>query len=663
MSDPIIPDWARDLQPASRSTPPETLVDCEAPDERRKIQRDPKPVPAKRGRPRKVLEEPEEEATDENFEPEIVDGIPMPRVFSQKLRAMSPEERAQWDADRYRAKTDQIFLAREILGLDVVENPHAALFNLCLHKQPGVPLNQLSPIKRRMILWPRGHAKTVCTRVEMVQCILNYPNIRICFLSGSDSLSMLQLAALKQVFEKPTPEFLRLFPEMCLTSRQSKKKVWTDHLDSLGTQHAFSVPCRTSQVAAEPTFSISTSKKVKAGSHFDLFFVDDIVNEQNYRNAAQLEKCYQDYLSLIPLLEPTGFLAVTGTRYSFGDTYERLAEMAQREGGANRWILSIRDCYSQGNCKTCGHAEVFHDRDQNVAQPPCTAKGCACKGFVSNGDLNAVLFPQVIKRDGNPFGFTREILENIRAEIGNQNFSNQYLNNPIDVSEQMFTSAMIGKATIFDQKLLPTYGAAGVYLVGDLAYSSENSDGDRDLSVIYVVQQFRGQIFITDCRFGRWSSNALVEETLKLMMEKRPNTIYFEKPAGPADALHNLLLARANQAGIAKMPLQWVKVSNAKDAKSIRINNLQAILGQRLFLFAGMPGYDQLVSQMEKWPRLGKHDDFLDALSRCPEVSTSWAHDTPPQPQTVANWLQKLQGTTTIEEDYPTGACGTGICC
>src|SRR5271170_6412163 len=164
-----------------------------------------------------------ENAADDSFEPLVLAGVAFPRVASQRIRAMDSIERQQWDLDRFRAKTDQLFLSG-LLGLDLVENPHRALFNTFLKKRPGVSMAELDPVtKRRMTLWPRGHAKTVCLRVEMVQILLNYPDARICFLTGGDHLAKLQLAALKQVFEKPKPKFLNLFPEFCLTSHQNKK--------------------------------------------------------------------------------------------------------------------------------------------------------------------------------------------------------------------------------------------------------------------------------------------------------------------------------------------------------------------------------------------------------------------------------------------------------
>ena len=272
-----------------------------------------------------------------------IDGCPFPRVAAQRIREMTPVQRADWDEARFKCKSDPLFLS-DVLQFDLVENPHRMLFAQFTPMRPGVSLAELDPVKkRRAVLWSRGHAKTVALRVAMVQTILNFPNGRLCFLTGGDQLAKLQLGALKKVFEQPTPRFLDLFPEFCLPSHQKKSSgEWSDSLDELGTQHEFTVPCRTNTVFAEPTFKISTAKKVKAGGHFDFLFVDDLVNETNIGSPKALDKCYGDFLTLVPLLEPVGYLMLSGTRYFFGDAYEQIIDQSKLAGESSLEILYPR---------------------------------------------------------------------------------------------------------------------------------------------------------------------------------------------------------------------------------------------------------------------------------------------------------------------------------
>ena len=79
---------------------------------------------------------PTREESVDSGEPLTIDGVMFPREASARIRAFSAEERTAWDDARFRCRTDQLFLS-DILGLDLVENPHRALFNLFLHKKPG----------------------------------------------------------------------------------------------------------------------------------------------------------------------------------------------------------------------------------------------------------------------------------------------------------------------------------------------------------------------------------------------------------------------------------------------------------------------------------------------------------------------------------------------
>jgi phage terminase large subunit-like protein len=588
----------------------------------------------------------------------VLEGVQFPRVAGAKIKAFSAEERAAWGADRFRCKTDQLFLA-EVMGLDLTFVPHAALFGRLLKKQPGKNLADLDPkFKKRMILWHRGVAKTSAIRVEMTQIILNYPNVRLCFLTGSDVIAKKQAAALKQVFEKPTPEFLRLFPEYCMTSRQNKRtKEWTDVMDEMGTSHEFTVPARTSSVFADPTFAISTAKSVKAGSHYDFIFIDDLVNEVNSRSAPMLEKCYEDYLAICPLLDPNGYIVVTGTRYSFGDTYERIQEQAKDAGEANIWKFSIRGCYSEGKCVNCGHPEVFHDRDVNILQPPCgVGVDCKCPGYVSDGDRGP-LFPEVTTRTGGKFGFTMERLEQIKSELGNQVFANQYLNFPLASEDQTFTEAMVGAQTIHEIKQIPGYQQASTFVVGDLAYGDNEK---ADSSVLYVCRKFAGQIFVFQCRAGKWGSAALVDAIIRICIDPdcRPQTIYLEKNLGN-DALDVLIRARAAQLGLPQVPIVWIKPNQKKGAKGARISNIQESLkSKRLWLFAGMDHYEELVSELVRFPRT-KKDDHADALGRVVEIgSTMYQTESGPQNESALNWLKKLHQQKDVD-DYDSRPCGS----
>ena len=146
-------------------------------------------------------------------------------------------------------------------------------------------------------------------------------------------------------------------------------------------------------------------------------------------------------------------------------------------------------------------------------------------------------------------------------------------------------------------------------------------------------------------------------------MKYRPNRMYYEKNQA-ADAINNLLIARAPDFGISKIPIEWVSQSNKKDAKLLRIANIQALLvGKRVWFYRNMPGYDKLTQQLLRFPRAG-HDDYADALGMACEAPTGYQlESTATQVRREdSNWLHKFTPATIID-DYYDGGCGSGLCC
>ena len=596
-------------------------------------------------------------------------------------------DKARWLVYRYRCLCDHIFLSgfveddgilEPVLGMDFQENPHRMLFNEMLIKQPGMTVNVTDPVtstlmqvpmplsdldtqyKKRMILWPRGLFKTSAIIVEMVQCILNYPNIRICFLTGSDSLAKAQCRRLKDVFEKPSKMFQFLFPEYTLKSTLNKRTgKWEDINPKMGDSHQFTIPCRTSRTFAQPTFAISTAKSVKAGSHFDIIFIDDLVNEQNYKNVKALEKCYQDYKDICPLLDPSGFMILTGTRYSYGDTYERIQEMAraeEKERGKTIWKFSIRDCWSRGMCG-CGHSDCMHDTNLNIAEPPCSM--CDCPGLISNGQ-RGVLFPETRTFDGRSIGHTLEFLATAKLDLGPEFFANQYENNPIAQGTQTFTKELIAAQTLFHVEQLPPYQQSETFAIADLAYIGQPN---RDMSVIYVCRKFMGQIFVFDCIWGNWDSSKVAENLVNVILKHRPKMVYPEKFNG-WEAYDTIIRAHALQRGLQIVPIEWLKGSQQENAKLARIGSIKGPLQERrLWLFASMEKFDVLCEQLEKWPKLGKHDDFADCLGQVVAAPTGYQLENVPMTENPLNWLHRLHQSAPLDESYYDGGCGTGFCC
>lgn len=629
-------------------------------------ERKPKPVPVKSSAPApadlvsaEIEDNPGDliEVEGADYERLVIDNVEFPRLAAARIRAMSPTERADWDRDRLRARTDMIFLA-SVLGLDLTDDPHRVLFhNLLTLRGPDFPFADLDSIRRKLVLWPRGIGKTSAIRVLMVGLLITYNNLRICFLTGGSELAKNQLLAVKTFFESPTKQFEELFPEFCLKSVFNRKThAWEDRHLPMGTSQRFSTPARNTHIYAEPNFMISTPKSVKSGAHFDILIIDDLVNDQNYQNASALEKSYQQYLDTVPLLEHSGFILMTGTVYSYRDCYARIQEQ-EIAHSLGVWAFSIHDCWSQGTCKTCGMSAIFHEWSTNAVQPAgITACGCNCPGFVGDG-VRGCLFPLTKKKDGTPFGHTLDSLNRIRAELGPHKFANQYECRITAEGEQTFTEALIGSCTLHHENQLPIYGIAPVYICGDLAYSTSEA---RDESVIFAFSKYLGALYVWGCWFGRWSASERVDNILNILLRVRPVSAFFEKNLN-SDSLELNLIAYASKYGLQKLPLVWTPLSNQKDAKNIRIGDIEAAMkGKRLFLYSQMPGYDRLCAQLLKHPR-NSHDDFADALSQCLTAETGWQREALPVQPNPNDWLKRLNAAVPPEVG-PDENDGTRVC-
>jgi hypothetical protein len=558
-------------------------------------------------------------------------------------------------SERTLALIDHMYLGCEVLGMDFQEVPHRFLFSFFIQKDPyeETPVYDLAQgVKKRMILWPRGTFKTSAMIVEIVQFILNYPNIRICFLTGGDTLAKRQLARVKKVFEHPSARFKELFPEFCINPRLRRQ---------LGNAHEFTVPCRTNDTLAEPTMSISTAKSVKAGSHYDLICVDDLVNETNYKSDKALQDCIQNYKDICPLLAPDGYMYITGTRYSFGDLYEDIQAKAKKEmaaTGERTWMFSILPCWVRYclNCEQhCHKRDIDHLWEKNATEPTCMS--CKCKGWQDSG-LKDVLFPRFRCRDGRTEGHTIKFLEQQRRELGDEFFANQYENNPIASGTQTFTPELLAKQTLFQLADLPTGLQCPTFFVGDLGYAGASDS--RDMSVFFVCRYWQGQIFVIDCLAGKWGATDVCENLFIGVLKYRPAMIWIE--GFPAwEAFNTVLEMFARNKNIQRFPVEWLQLTYHKDAKKIRMGTVQVPLKERrLWLYAGMPYYERLCEDLYRWPKLGKHDDFGDCLGLVVSVPTGYQLEALPRAMDSSkSWLRKIHEPKEDSSSYDARIAGS----
>jgi len=226
---------------------------------------------------------------------------------------------------RYRARTDLMWLAREILGYeDLVDRVHQPVANHFYQMKPGTPIADLSDEKGMSLYDPRGHFKTTLAIASAVQWLLNYPNIRLFFGAGKLDRASDSLVAVKSHFQH-NPKLRRLFPEFC----PPPNKDW-------GTTTEFTLPNRT-KVLVDASCVAFSMDSIKAGPHCDVMFIDDAVHADNIRTPELLQNVIDRFIFMRSIVEPYGYIHVIGTPYSDSDLY---AWLEDPENGA--WIRKFR---------------------------------------------------------------------------------------------------------------------------------------------------------------------------------------------------------------------------------------------------------------------------------------------------------------------------------
>jgi predicted phage terminase large subunit-like protein len=462
--------------------------------------------------------------------------------------------------ERERARKDKLYLATEILGYQFQPDVHTTLFNCFIPFDSSKPWREQSSQKDRLILWSRGHFKSTAVVVEVIQAILNFPDIRVLLMQGSLTVTQNLLHEIKSHFLGTAPDsrLREIFPEFCA--------------DKLGTANAFTTPARVQKRLQQATVTVASPKSITTGQHYELGCFDDLVHAQNYQSAKKIKRAKDDFYACVPLIDPGCYRIVTGTRYSFGDLYEELI----RNNTNNQWIVSVKDCFSD--------------------------------------DGKEVRFPQRTLPDGRIIGFTREQLLQIQREDPGM-FASQYLNRPATTGTQLFTEEKM-LAAVVSERDSPALSQA--FLFVDLASSQAETADD---SVILAGKtDHLANMYVVDGIGGQWNPTQLAMQIILMSLKHRPLRVMIEKTASSAYFVEYLKVLCRDK-GIV-LPLDFIPVSNTKDAKNIRISSLEGhIRSKRLRFFAGLECWDKMLQQFVEFPRgRNGHDDYADTVALMAQV-------------------------------------------
>lgn len=505
---------------------------------------------------------------------------------------------------RHRAMSDLYFLAKYFIGWDLQENKlmqldtHLRVCDLFVKKDNTKEIGEQDWRKERLLLYPRGSLKSSTDVIDAVQWILNFPNIRILFLTATEDLAVGFMDILKShfIFKVPVPSFMNLFfPEFCVH----------DTKEELSNMYEFTTPQRTITSFAEPTVMASSIRSTMSGKHFEVIKADDIVSTPNSENEDQCQKVIKHFSIDKKMLMAFGYLDFIGTRYHEEDIYGHLIET------------------NVGNLK--------------VEKGPCWE-------LTENTDTGRII---LIGRSIQPkTGFEdKKIFEELKQEEcdllfphyhtykflhkefldGEVAFEGQMQQNPRPKSHITFDRPLLLRHTIPFQGL-PFRGP--ITITWDFAFSTKKG---RDYCTAAVgLWNDKSQLFIIDLVRARFKYYELAKKVVELAAQYRPQVIGIENAAG-SKMLEGSILIEAAKTQIPEVQsvcsrIDWFDPDQQKDAKRTRMGALHPwLMNDQLFFVSHLPHLEVLYKEFELCLTTHHHDDIPDVISQQPRYAPRMA--------------------------------------
>lgn len=503
-----------------------------------------------------------------------------------------------WMAKYFTWETNPESAGRTFEDNKFCEYVHGRLCDVFVKKDntKGIPAQDTTS-KQRLVLYPRGAGKSTIDQIDAAQWVMNFPEIRLLFLTAADDLAVSFVDATKGhfVFRPHQPTLMNIyFPEFCADEK--------DLTGEAASQFTCPVWKRQQIRRVEPTLMAASITSNLSGYHFEVIKADDVVSNRNSENEDQCKKVTKKInVSVRKMLRPFGYFDVIGTRYSDEDYYGELIEKnvgeSKREHGP---CWETIDNLSSGLKILIGRAwELTADAKEQLD-----------KGLLRQEELKAehynLLYPDVLS-----YSFLRQ--EQVTDEI---TFEGQYNQNPRPVSTTPFTRPMLQRATVSFQEM-PFRGPTSQ--TWDFAFSAKKG---RDYSTAScALWNEKGQCYIQDLIRGRFHHLELAKAVVEFAMKWRPFVIGIEDIAG-SRFLEPVIINEAQRTGNPEViavcsKIDWIKPEQQKDAKRMRMAALQPWIASNRMKFASyLPYLEVLYGEFERCLTSHHHDDIPDVISR-----------------------------------------------
>jgi len=530
-----------------------------------------------------------------------VENIPASKL-GQEVRRRSKSD-LMWLARYFTWCTNPVGVGRPISENQIDEQYYRPVINLFVQKDDSKSISQQSSVKTRLLLWPRGGMKSTIDHVDTVQWILNFPDIRILYLTAEVSLAEGFVGEVKGHFliKEDEPSWMNIFfPEFCVEENKA------------GAKFRFTCPIYAAKKTGrkEPTVYASSVGKTKSGWHYELIKADDGVSDVNSITSAQCQTVSKHLFLAEKLLALGGYyIDYVGTRYDDLDHYgvmldQNLGDITRTTGPGwefteNR-TTGINILVGKAIQIKPEVAEQLEKEGRPVTYQEAGADGCI------------LLLPHIM-----PFSWC--MMDLAKDE---KSFEGQRNQNPRVASTVEFTRILLLKNTI-PYAEMPMVGP--VSQVWDFAFSKKKGrDYSTGCSIMWGENADKEAVgYVQEVVRDRFNHHTLAKAVVDLAVRGRPFIIGIEN-AGGSQFLESAIIYEATKTRDQQIidvcsRIDWFPVDNQNEAKKTRMRALYPWLlrgGLKFANYCMSPNLEILYSEFEKCLASHHHDDIPDVISQ-----------------------------------------------
>jgi hypothetical protein len=246
------------------------------------------------------------------------------RAIRATDREIARQEKAQHGLE------DFYFFCKHILGFKQLYRP--------LHGELCATVSN-EELKRKLILYPRGHFKTTIISICYPLWILcRNQDARIALISVSADKAKENLAEIRDRAQRK--EFQELYGERI------------GHPDTWPKADQDTVRIRRSGSTTGPSISAYGVDSKEVGRHFDFMLMDDIVDQEKVNSPETRDSVWAWFGRQLSVLDPGCCMVVLGTNWHDDDVYSRIQRNMTpwTEGNPLGWYIAKRKAIENGQC-------------------------------------------------------------------------------------------------------------------------------------------------------------------------------------------------------------------------------------------------------------------------------------------------------------------------